>query len=263
MDFVAPLIESDLAVHTRSDLPYVVLTFAQSLDGCIGSKDNRQPLLLSGTESMRLTHAIRQSCDAILVGSGTVANDNPRLNVRSELLFSSKQSPNSETEAINSDSTNNIVIKHPRPVVLDARLITPPNANIVLLKNNPILIASYSDSDLVMTYKRKTLEELGVSVVNVPDTRNLLSILSILKRDFGISSIMVEGGARVISSFLNSDLVDRIIITIAPLFVGDGVKAIAENTDDKTNASGNVTRRLVDPVYKQFGRDIVVAAKMN
>jgi 2,5-diamino-6-(ribosylamino)-4(3H)-pyrimidinone 5'-phosphate reductase len=62
-----------------SSRPGVTLTFAQSLDARIGRRDGKQ-LILSGDESMAMTHRLRKAHDAVLVGVGTVLNDNPGLN---------------------------------------------------------------------------------------------------------------------------------------------------------------------------------------
>ncbi len=65
----------------RTGRPLVTLSYAQSLDGSIADRPGR-PLSLSGSQSLTLTHGLRASHDAILVGIGTVLADNPRLNVR-------------------------------------------------------------------------------------------------------------------------------------------------------------------------------------
>ncbi|KAJ3384532.1 SAM domain and HD [Entophlyctis sp. JEL0112] len=210
--------------------PRVVLTFAQSLDGCIGAKDNSAPLLLSGQQSMAVTHALRQSLDAILVGAGTAVNDNPRLAVNPSLL--------------NLDSS---AVKHPRPVILDTRLRIRIDANIVKLKNRPIVFCNYSPAHKdyeSISAKRKLLEEQDVTVVNLWNDSefnsddqlqhsprsseiHLPTMLRVLKQKFGIESVMVEGGAMIISRFLalGSSCVDDVVITIAPILVGDGIRA--------------------------------------
>ncbi|KAJ3200842.1 2,5-diamino-6-(ribosylamino)-4(3H)-pyrimidinone 5'-phosphate reductase, partial [Entophlyctis luteolus] len=210
--------------------PRVVLTFAQSLDGCIGAKDNSAPLLLSGQQSMAVTHALRQSLDAILVGAGTAVNDNPRLAVNPSLL--------------NLDSS---AVKHPRPVILDTRLRIRIDANIVKLKNRPIVFCNYSPAHKdyeSISAKRKLLEEQDVTVVNLWNDSEfnsddqlqhsprsseiqLPTMLRVLKQKFGIESVMVEGGAMIISRFLalGSSCVDDVVITIAPILVGDGIRA--------------------------------------
>ena len=86
--------------------PFVVLSYAQSVDGSIAGP-KRERVRLSGPESMRLTYAIRALCDTILVGIGTVLADDPSLTV--------KQVPG----------------KSPQPIVLDTRLRTPGKASLL------------------------------------------------------------------------------------------------------------------------------------
>ena len=62
--------------------PYVLLSYAQSLDGSIASGGGVEQLLLSGSASMELTHRLRAGSDAVCVGIGTVLADDPRLTVR-------------------------------------------------------------------------------------------------------------------------------------------------------------------------------------
>lgn len=69
------------ALWVVSNRPFITLSYAQSLDGSIALFDKRRALI-SGTESLVLTHAIRRVHDAILVGAGTIDRDNPKLTVR-------------------------------------------------------------------------------------------------------------------------------------------------------------------------------------
>ncbi|KAJ3295005.1 2,5-diamino-6-(ribosylamino)-4(3H)-pyrimidinone 5'-phosphate reductase [Rhizoclosmatium sp. JEL0117] len=250
MDFIKPVFDAALAAHTDHTRPFSVLTFAQSLDGCIGSADNSQPLRLSGTESMSLTHSLRHLCDGILVGSGTLVNDNPRLNVRPELLVSS------DSTAVLSSAPS-----HPRPIILDSNLRTPPTANIVLLKNRPIIVCSFNPSSTHSSdiLKRQSdLEAVDVQILNLEGVSlhdNIPRILTTLKSVYNINSLMIEGGSHVISSFLTlgSNAVDLLVVTVAPMFVGiNGVKA----------NDGNSIVTLSDPTYKQFGRDMVLVSKL-
>ncbi|KAJ3239892.1 2,5-diamino-6-(ribosylamino)-4(3H)-pyrimidinone 5'-phosphate reductase [Chytriomyces hyalinus] len=275
MDFVEAAIEAASERRTKpntlskdEDRPLVVLSYAQSLDGCIGAKDNSQPLRLSGPESMRLTHCIRARCDAVLVGSGTVKNDDPRLSVRLD---------------------NHPPSVQPRPVVLDSRLsAVSPKSNVVTLNNRLIVFCQYLDSDpeySTLQSKRAALESLKVAVVNLVNMHDLPNhlrptsvsdvssipiplMLRVLKSKFGVNSLMVEGGSRIISAFLGlgSLYVDCLIVTVAPMFVGSGgVKAFDSGSEgaDEARKGQSVALQVVDPVYRQFGPDIVFYGSLN
>ncbi|KAI6047857.1 dihydrofolate reductase-like domain-containing protein [Pisolithus marmoratus] len=199
-------------------LTLVTLTFAQSLDAKIAGNRKRQ-LALSCPESMLMTHWMRSMHDAILVGIGTALNDNPQLNTR---LIPEVSRPS----------------KLPRPVVLDARLQLPIDCK--LLSNfrqgrglQPWIFCS-SSAFPEMSSRRSALLGAGAVIFDVPCEDGLLSIPQVLGQLYkqGIKSLMVEGGATVINSFLKcpqqlhgwdtSPMVDTIVITTAPIFVGDG-----------------------------------------
>jgi len=189
------------AVHRqRTGRPFVTLTYAQSLDGCIAA-DPGQPLSLSGPQSLVLTHRLRAAHDAILVGIGTVLADNPLLNVRL------------------------VEGKDPQPVIVDSQLRFPLEAN--LLCHHP-LAPWIATSDQADRERQRRLEAAGARVLRLPSRAGGTVDLEALLRQlgaWGINSLMVEGGARIITSFLGRQLVDHLILTVVPRLVG-GVHAV-------------------------------------
>ena len=165
------------------------------------------------------------------MGIGTVLSDNPRLNVR----FTSGASP--------------------RPIVLDSELRCPINARCLEAARRPIIVASERAS----AHDRAALEAQGVTVLSLAargdddahlDLEQMLAELLVLD----VRSVMVEGGARVITSFLRSRLVDRLIITIAPILVG-GLHGVVELLSDQALAFP----RLRQTTWQKLGNDWVVA----
>ena len=210
--------------------PFITVSYAQSIDGSIASRQH-EPLELSGPQSWKLTHQIRAACDAILVGIGTVLADDPHLSVRKV------------------DGQN------PQPIILDTHLRTPLNANCVQRKDvSSWLINGETDS----IAKIRALEKAGVRPLTCAtgsdgkiDLFALMEMLSKMK----INSIMVEGGARVITSFVNAKLVDQFIITIAPKLVG-GLQVL--------NSRGLESAQYLDCEqvhYQHLGNDIIVWAR--
>lgn len=185
--------------------PRVTVTYAQSLDGSLASSVGA-PLALSGPEALRYTHELRANHAAILVGIGTVLADDPQLTVRL------------------------VEGKNPRPIVLDTQLRFPLGARLFRHPTyKPILITGPQSSEP----RRRALEEAGARVVRAPidaSGRLQLSTTLGLLRSMGIESLMVEGGARVITAFLEQQLADRLIVTVAPRLLG-GVHAIAAPLD--------------------------------
>jgi 3,4-dihydroxy 2-butanone 4-phosphate synthase/GTP cyclohydrolase II len=188
------------AHHRRTGRPFVTLTYAQSLDGSIAA-DPGQPLSLSGPQSLLLTHYLRAAHDAILVGIGTVLADDPLLNVRL------------------------VEGKNPQPVIVDSQLRFPLDAN--LLRRHPLApwIATSEHAD---RERQRRLEAAGARVLRLPPTAGgYVDLDALLKQlgECGIRSLMVEGGARIITSFLARQLANYLVLTVVPRLVG-GVRAV-------------------------------------
>jgi diaminohydroxyphosphoribosylaminopyrimidine deaminase / 5-amino-6-(5-phosphoribosylamino)uracil reductase len=202
-------------LEKSSPRPFVTLTYAQSLDGKIAivrsdeeDKSHRYPssnFAISSHESMILTHALRSMHDAILVGGRTLAIDNPRLNNR---LW--KQDHH-----------------QPRPVVLDSTLqYVSLLGNDLRAQNNLIVCCT---KDAAESYEQRTRyikEDFSLTLLPCQTQENgqlldLYDVLRQLKARFGIKSVMVEGGASVITSFVRERLVDFQCVTISPKLLGD------------------------------------------
>ncbi len=213
----------------KLDRPRVTLTYAQSLDGSIAAQAGL-PLRLSGVESQIYTHQLRVAHDAILVGIGTVLSDNPRLDVRL------------------------VTGASPRPIILDSELRCPLTANCLEASRRPIVVAA----DRAAFDRRRALEAQGTTVLTTPSCKpdqshlDLVVLLEQLHTE-SIRSVMVEGGARVITSFLQERLVDRLVITIAPVLVG-GLHGVVDLLADDARDFP----RLRNATWQKMGNDWVV-----
>jgi 3,4-dihydroxy 2-butanone 4-phosphate synthase/GTP cyclohydrolase II len=207
--------------------PSVTLSYAQSLDGSIGTA-SRKPLPLSGPESLAATHHLRAAHDAVLVGIGTVVSDNPQLTVR----YATGE--------------------HPQPVVLDSHLRIPREAS--LWKHpKPLLIACLATAS---RERRQELEAAGGRVIALPPSpEGRVSLPALLDRltQLGIETLMVEGGAQVITSFVREKLADALAITVTPALVG-GLQAIEGLGPEKLQ----LLPTLNDPGWGAFGSDLMV-----
>ncbi len=223
----------------RHGRPLVTLAYAQSLDGSIAAWRG-SPLALSGPEALVMTHQLRAAHDAILVGIGTVLADRPRLNVRL------------------AEGTD------PRPVVLDSRLRFPMRDCPLCERRRCTWIATTERAD---RRQQERLEAAGSRVFRVEaDARGWVDLHALLPllAEQGIRSLMVEGGARVITSFLTQRLVDQAVITLAPTLIG-GLRAVESLHDgDGRRASGPGSfPQLIDPVYKRLGADLVAWGRLR
>lgn len=228
--------------YRRTGRPLVTLSYAQSLDGSIASRRG-SPLVLSGADSSRLTHQLRASHDGILVGIGTVLSDDPRLNVRF------------------------VIGKDPQPVILDSRLRMPLQARLLQRPSAKPWIATLGPID---PQKKLELEAAGARLACLPaDNQGRISLPDLLTRlgEYGIYSLMVEGGAAVITSFLGARLVDWVVLTLAPVFIGgmgalEAVKDEVEGSDEAAESNGVSKHRrfprLRETGYERLGDDLVV-----
>ena len=198
---VAERLRARIAAHREAgSTPFITLTYAQSLDGCIAVRRGR-PLALSGWDAQLLTHMLRAAHDAILVGVGTVLSDDPRLTVR---LVDGPD---------------------PLPIVVDSRARTPTSARLLSHPTRRPVIAT---TDAAAPEASAALERAGARVVRFPsDPRGRVDLDALLEwlAGEGISSVMVEGGSRVITSFLRARRVDHMIVTVASMLVG-GLRAV-------------------------------------
>ncbi|MFO7709617.1 MAG: dihydrofolate reductase family protein [Desulfobacterales bacterium] len=215
------------AAHRR---PFIVLSYAQSVDGSIAGR-NRERIQLSSPESMRLTHGIRRACEGILVGIGTVLADDPRL-----AAF---------------DGAG----RQPQPVVLDTHLRTPLQARLVQRPGaRPWLIHRHHLPDA----RTRRFRETGATPMACapgPDGRIDLWALMELLCENRVNSIMVEGGARVITSFLRCRLADLLVVTVSPQFVG-GLPVL-----DSAESEKPLRLHLLEPAYHRAGPDMIVWAR--
>jgi len=221
--------------YMQTGLPFVTLKFAQTLDGRIASATGDSQWISSESSRM-LAHRLRSLYDGILVGVGTVLADDPQLTVRL------------------------VKGRSPLRIVADSRLRTPLSAKVLGDQNiAPTIIATTSPAD---EEKLPSLKEMGVEVLTVDedekgdvDLRDLLRSLG--KR--GISSVLVEGGAGIITSLLHQQLVDKVIIFIAPKIMGKGIEAVGDlGIPDVSHA----LKLSFVKTYRR-GDDLVVEAKVT
>lgn len=215
--------------------PTVTLSYAQTLDGRLATVTGSSRWI-SGTGSLRFTHELRASHDAIMVGIGTILRDDPRLTVRL------------------------VPGRNPLRVVVDSTLRTPPGAAV--LARGAATGTLIAVTDRARAERRATIRALGATVLPLPgdaegrvDLRALLAAL----RERGIESVMVEGGAALITAILRARLADRLAVTIAPKLLGAGIDAIGElGIRDLTRAF-----LLTETTITPYGDDLVFDARVT
>lgn len=191
----------------REKRPFVILKLAVSADDKIAAAGHR-PVAITGEEAKARVHLLRAQSDAILIGIGTVLADDPLLTCRLPGM-----------EACS-----------PVRVVLDRALRLPGNSRLIhSARAHPLWVMTSDISEAAAAMK---LGAAGAHILHVPMTTappsglDLVFVLHALS-DKGITRLLVEGGARVASSFLSAGLADEIWLLRGPNQIGpDGVAAL-------------------------------------
>jgi 2,5-diamino-6-(ribosylamino)-4(3H)-pyrimidinone 5'-phosphate reductase len=248
--------------HTPgSSKPFVTLTYATSLDSSLSLSPGVQTAL-SGPQSKSMTHYLRSKHDAILIGCGTAIADDPSLNCRIEGVG-----------GYGGDGLQS----QPRPVVLDPRgrwNVSGESKVVKLAKEGRgrapwVLISEVRDEKEHME-KKRVLEQVGGEILVLACTKkdgimDWTDVLSLLGRK-GIRSVMIEGGGAVINDLLSPrhlHLIDSIIVTIAPTWLGKG--GVTVIPDERRDGDGNKMSvgRLKEVRWVPLGEDVVLCGRPN
>ena len=181
------------------ETPYIALKLALSMDGYIGMPAGVRTQI-TGVEAEQEVHRLRTGFEAILVGSGTLKADNPRLTVRMAPLGRS----------------------HVRRLVLDARAELSSEAALFEdIEFNPLHIFTRRDAPESEVTR---LELGGAHVHSVSNSERGLDLGSVIAvvQGLGIQSVLCEGGAKLANSLVREDLVQRLYLFVAPRTLGRG-----------------------------------------
>ena len=215
---------------TRTGLPFVALKLCQSLDGRLAAQDGTSRGLGS-PEEVAFVHGLRAAYDAVLVGSGTVLSDDPRLTVRRAKG------------------------RNPHRIVLDSRLRLPLNARVLRVgKDERVVVAALTSAP---RRKANALRRNGVEVWLLPPKDGMVNLGALLRKAARscVQSILVEGGARVATSLIRERLADKAYIAVAPRILGGsrgewpgdvGVKSVRDGV------------QLKNPTFRRLGDNVLV-----
>ncbi|SNZ07770.1 diaminohydroxyphosphoribosylaminopyrimidine deaminase [Persephonella hydrogeniphila] len=199
----AEKINEDFFVYIREKRPFIHLKIAQTIDGKIATKTGSSKWI-TGEKSRRYAHRLRKEATAVMVGVGTVLQDNPQLTVRD---YPSK--------------------KQPVRILIDKSLKTPVDFRIFDKSAKTVVFTSKTASE----NKIKTLKEKGIEIVKLPLKEGRFELKDILKElyDMEIMHLLVEGGKEVITQFIMENLFDKISIFQAPKLIGeDGISSVGK-----------------------------------
>lgn len=182
--------------------PYVLLSAATSVDGCLDDATDTR-LILSNDADLDRVDEVRAGSDAIMVGAGTIRRDNPTLLVRSPARRNGRLARG--------------LPPSPARVTLTSTGEIDPRARFFTAGDGARLVyAPGATADRA----RERLDGTAAEVIAAGDPLDLEVVLADLAAR-GARRLMVEGGGRVHAQFLSAGLADELHLVIAPIFVGD------------------------------------------
>ncbi len=217
--------------YVTTSLPYVILKSAATLDGCIATRTGDSKWITNPL-SRQFVHELRHTVDAVMVGIGTVLQDNPQLTTRLETRKGSD----------------------PLRIVLDSHLSIPLDAQLLHLTSD-------SDTLIVMgrkapSEKRKSLKRVGVRFLSLKDTQVGIDLTALMAKlgEMGVTSLLIEGGSRVNASALRAGIVDKVYMFYAPKICGGGIPVCGGMGVNLMEESIQVT----DISVHRFGEDVMI-----
>jgi len=219
--------------HRRTGTPYGILKMAATLDGKIAAKAGESQWL-TGEESRGYVHQLRNQCDAVMVGSGTVAVDDPQLTCRE---------PGG---------------RDPVRIVVDSTGLVPRDSRVIVGESDaPCIIVTTKRAPEVFP---RIWEEAGaeVWVVRSYARRVHLGELWRMLGDRGLLSVLIEGGPTLAMSAMRAGIVDKLLLFLAPKIIG-GSEAPSVFGGDGADTLADALGVEFGEV-KRFGPDIMIEA---
>ena len=217
--------------HITTGMPFVTLKIAQTLDGKIATAGGESKWI-TGEQAREEGHRLRDRNDAILVGINTVLKDDPALTTRI---------PGG---------------RDPLRVIVDTKLRTPLCAKVITQRSTAKTCIATLDS--MPKDNVAPLLDAGAEILLVKDSKGRIDLRFLMKMlgSFGITSVLIEGGAEVNASALRSGIVDKVVLFIAPMLMS--------GRDSLCSLGGESPQKLVQAVRlhevttRFFGQDLMV-----
>lgn len=214
--------------HIQKKRPFIHLKWAQTLDGKVATLDLDSKWITNDL-SRAYAHRERSLYDAILVGSGTINNDDPKLTIRIP----------------------------GKPIECRKRIIMGGNQH--LNPSSQVFSDEYNKNTIVINNKMSSeLEHIKqITAALNSESFELEDLLAELYLE-GITSIYVEGGMQTITHFINSNIFDRVSVFIAPKLLGPGL-----GLDSKKVGLMHDAIKFDTGVWTQFGDNMLFESKRN
>lgn len=224
--------------YITTKIPFCILKTAMTLDGKIATKTGDSKWITS-EDSRKYVHKLRHKVSAVMVGIGTVLEDDPYLTTRLDVGLG----------------------VDPIRIIVDTKARIPLEAKVINIKSNTRTIIA--TTELAAIEKVKVLKDKGVEVIICPLKNNKvdLNYLTKVLGEQGIDSILIEGGSELNFSAIESGIVDKVNIFIAPKLIGGNTA--------KTPIGGLGIELMKDAVMlknidiHKFGDDIIIESYLR
>lgn len=216
--------------------PLVIAKYAMTLDGKIATTTGESKWI-TGPRARQRVQEIRATVDAVMAGANTVIADDPRLTARSE--------------------SGEPLARQPLRLVVDSTARIPPSSLVIsggLPGKTAVIVGPGAEQE-----RLRRIEELGNAVIQVPERLgrvDLEAALRVLASEWGITSVLVEGGGELLGSLFDLGLVDKLVAFVAPKLIG-GAEAPGP-VGGQGVASIASAVRLGEVSWERVGDDLMV-----
>lgn len=227
------LLIEDFRKYVTEKIPFVISKVGITLDGKIATSTGESKWITSSA-SRNKVQQIRSNVDAILIGTNTALNDNPRLTVRTT-------------------SKKNV---QPWRILLDPKLAVAENSILLNdeLTSKTVIFTS------IQTSGKKKFELLSKKVRIIPiETENDFFPPKLLLREIAklpVVSLLIEGGGTTLGHFLDHKLIDKMYFFIAPKIIGD--KQAISSFQGKGTKNISDVLALKNIKWRKFGQDMML-----
>ncbi len=224
-------LNEDYDKYIKTKIPFVYLKCAMTLDGNIAAAGGDSKWI-SGEESRHWVHGLRNRVDSVMVGVGTIINDNPQLNVRLPER-----------------------LKDPIRLIIDPYGKTPPDSRVMIDDGNTIfLVKSGIPNEFKRICDKNKRQYLEFDTVD-DDRISIKNIIKSLGKEFNLESILIEGGGRVFYYAIKEKIVDKIIVFLAPKILGGKGVPFLNGT---VNIKMSEALIIKDISVENIGKDLLI-----
>ncbi|MCV6636783.1 bifunctional diaminohydroxyphosphoribosylaminopyrimidine deaminase/5-amino-6-(5-phosphoribosylamino)uracil reductase RibD [Candidatus Albibeggiatoa sp. nov. NOAA] len=239
----AETLNAGFFMRMRHERPFVRCKLGMSLDGRTAMASGESQWITS-QDARKDVQALRARSSAVMTGAGTILADNPKLTVRDNELPDHLPKPKT--------------IKQPIRVVVDVHLSMPLDAQMLKLEGKTVIFTASQNEDL-----KSVLKQAGAEVITLPSTPsgiNLSVMCQTLAKEYEVNEVLLETGATLGGAMLREQLIDEIVLYIAPMFMGNNARALF-NLPHIESLSQHIPLEISD--IRAIGRDWRVTVRPN